>query len=149
MELIPVTAEYDHLSEQMRRFTATRLMETIEAIRPYVAAALSDPDAIHDAEPGRIQAHVALIKLQQSMLRDIGLLYRVQDRPREDKEEVLPVAKVQELLAEAEVRMQEAVAAAALAAAAEAEVRVQQRQQLSLEAARESVVAKLRLLGED
>lgn len=149
MELLPVTADYDQVSERIRQFAATRLMEMLEALRPFVAEALTDPAGIHDIEPGRLAAFAALIKLQSSMIKELGLLYRVQDRPREDGEETVPLTKVQQMLAEAEVRMAAAVAAAAAEARVAAELAAARSERLSLEAARASVAAKLAGLGQD
>lgn len=147
MDLIPVTADYDQVAERMRQFAATRLMEMLEGLRPFIAEALADPAGIHDIEPGRLTAFAALIKLQNSMIKELGLLYRVQDRPREDREETVPLVAVQQMLAEAEVRMAAAVAAAALEARMAAELAAVRSERLSLEAARASVAAKLAGLG--
>lgn len=144
MELLPVTAEYDAISVRMRQFAAQRLMEIIESMRPVVQDLFVDP--LEDLEPGRIQAHVALLKLHTSLIKELGALYRVQERPREDKEETLPLAKVQELLDAAQVRMEEAVAAAAAAALEQGRLEAVQRQELSLQAARARVADQLAVL---
>lgn len=150
MDILPTTAAYDEISENMRRFTATRLMEIIESLRPHLAEILSDPGGIHELEPARIAANTAVIKLQASMLRELGTLYRIHQRPHVEEEKGIPTAKVQQMLQEAEVRMEEAVAAAAVNAAALERMRVegelQERERLSLEVARVRVADGLAVL---
>jgi len=148
MDLLPVTQDYDAISEKMREFAATRYMEIIGSLSGYVAQALNDPDGIHDIEPGRLQAHVALVKLQTSLIKELGLLYRVQDRPQqEEAEEMIPASEVAALLAEAQAREDRAVAVAAEAATAVALAAVEHRQVVDLDAARERVARGLRALG--
>lgn len=148
MDLLPVTQDYDTISEKMREFAAARYMEIISNLSGYVNQALNDPDGIHDIEPGRIQAHVALVKLQTSLIKELGLLYRVQDRPRqEEAEDLMPVAEHEEALRLAQEREDRAVAAAADAAAQAAIAAVAQREVLDLDAARDRVARGLRALG--
>lgn len=143
MQLLPVTQDYDKVSEQVRTFSATALSEMIAGLRPYVAEALSDPGGIHDIEPSRLVAYTQLLKLQSSLIKDLGLLYRVQDRPMPDGEEQIPASAVARILEE-----QAAAHAAVLAAevaAAEARVREElaSTQRLSLEAAKAQVLGQV------
>lgn len=134
---------YDQVSERLRQFAAAQLMELLGRLAPMVAEATSDAAALHDVEPGRLQAHTALLKVHLSALQQLGALYRVTERPREDREESLPLAAVQRLLVEQEERLRvdhEAAVAAAVAAAVEAAAL---RERLSLEAARASVASGL------
>jgi hypothetical protein len=149
MDLLPVTAEYDLISERMRQMAATRYMEMIEGLRPYVSEALADPAGIHDEEPGRIQAYAALIKLQINLVKELGLLYRVQDRPREDEdtEPMVPVSELEEQLRLAQEREDAAVAAAADAAAAATRLALEQREVVDLAVARDRVARGLKALG--
>lgn len=148
MDLLPVTAEYDQISERMRQFAAAQYMEIINSLSDHVREVLSDPGGIHDIEPGRLQANMTVIKLHASLLKELGLLYRVQDRPREDEQEpVMPVTEVQELLDAAQARQDAAVAAAAAAAELRALESVQRREVLDLGVARERVARGLRALG--
>jgi|SRR5687768_2708716 len=148
MDLLPVTAEYDDISDRMRQFAAARYMEMISSLNGYVAQALSDPDGIHDIEPGRLQAHVALVKLQASMIKELGLLYRVQDRPRvEEAEESMPLHEVQLLLDEAERQREAAVAAAAAEAEVRTRAQLEQREVIDLAVARDRVARGLKALG--
>jgi crotonobetainyl-CoA:carnitine CoA-transferase CaiB-like acyl-CoA transferase len=149
MDLLPVTADYDAISERMRQMAAATYMELIEGLRPYVAEALCDPAGIHDTEPGRLLAYTGLVKLQATLIKELGALYRVADRPRveEEAEESMPVSEVQLLLDEAQRREDKAVAAAA----AEAEVRtraaLEQREVVDLAVARDRVARGLKALG--
>jgi len=149
MDLLPVTADYDLISERMRQSAAATYMEMIEGLRPYVAQALSDPAGIHDTEPGRIQAYTALVKLQATLVKELGLLYRVQDRPRveEEAEESMPVHEVQLLLDEAQRQQDAAVAAAAELAEARTRAELVQREVIDLAVARDRVARGLKALG--
>lgn len=150
MELLPVTAEYDQISERMRQFAAARYMEIISQLSNHVDQALSDPAGIHDTEPGRLQAYATLIKLHASLIKELGALYRVQDRPRGDEEEtepVITVAEHEEALRLAQERQDRAVAAAAETATAAALAAVAHRELVDLEVARERVAKGLRALG--
>ena len=149
MDLLPVTAEYDAISERMRQFAASRYMELIEGLRPYASEALADPASIHDTEPGRLQAYAALVKLEATLLKELGALYRVQDRPRveEEPEPMITVAEHEEALRLAQEREDRAVAAAAETATAAALAAVAHREVLDLDAARDRVARGLKALG--
>jgi hypothetical protein len=149
MDLLPVTADYDQISERMRQVAASTYMELIEGLRPYVSEALSDPAGIHDTEPGRLLAYTGLVKLQATLIKELGLLYRVQDRPREDveQEESMPVSEVQLLLDEAQRREDKAVAAAAELAEAATRAELGQREVVDLVVARDRVARGLKALG--
>ena len=147
MDMLPVTADYDDISERMRQVAAARYMEMIEGLRPHVAEALSDPAGIHDTEPGRLQAYAALVKLQATLIKELGLLYRVQDRPAQEIELGVPHEEVQRLLDEAQAREDKAVAAAAEAAAAATRAALEHREGVDLAVARERVARGLRALG--
>lgn len=148
MDLLPVTADYDAISERMRQFAASQYMDMIKNLGGYVAEALGDPAAIHDMEPGRLQAHIAVVKLHATLVKELGLLYRVQDRPKlEEAEETVSLAEHEEQLRLAQEREDRAVAAAAETATAAALAAVAHRDVLDLDAARERVAKGLRALG--
>lgn len=149
MDLLPVTADYDQISERMRQVAATSYMELIEGLRPHVREALGDPAGIHDTEPGRLQAYTAMVKLQATLIKELGLLYRVQDRPREDVEleESMPLREVQLLLDEAQRREDAAVAVAAQAAEAATRAQLEQKDVIDLAVARDRVARGLKALG--
>lgn len=144
MDMLPVTADYDQISDRMRQFAAQRLMETIESMRPAVEDAFTDQ--IHDIEPARIQAHVAVLKLWSTLLQQLGALYRVTDRPVQHTDEMMPLAAVQQLLEEQQARTEEAVAAAAAAALEQGRLEARTAEVVSLDAARERVTRQLRQL---
>lgn len=145
MELLPVTADYDTLSDKTRLFAAQRLAELIETLRPVVAEAL-DGTSLYDLEPARIQANVALVKLNANLIKQLGELYRVQDRPREELEASMPLEQVQKLLDAAEARTEEAVAAALEEGQRRGLELGAARERVSLEAARAAVASGLRAL---
>ena len=145
--MLPVTAGYDDISDRMRQVAAARYMEMIEGLRPYVSEALGDPAGIHDTEPGRLQAYAALVKLQATLIKELGLLYRVQDRPVAEVELGVPQEEVDRLLAEAADREDRAVAAAAAAAAEATRLALEQKDVVDLGVARERVARGLRALG--
>jgi hypothetical protein len=149
MDLLPVTADYDQISERMRQVAASTYMELIEGMRPHVREALSDPAGIHDTEPGRLQAYTAMVKLQATLIKELGLLYRVQDRPRveEEAEESMPVSQVALLLEEAQRREDQAVADAAAAAEVRTRLELEQREVIDLAVARDRVARGLKALG--
>lgn len=147
MELLPVTADYDQISERMRQFAATRYMEIIESLREHVSEVLSDPAGIHDIEPGRLMAQVAVVKLHTTLIKELGLLYRVQDRPLVEQEDTVPAAEVSRLLEEAARQQEVAVAAAAVAAAEATRVALEHRDVIDLAAARDRVARGLKALG--
>ena len=145
--MLPVTADYNDISDRMRQVAAARYMEMIEGLRPYVSEALGDPAGIHDVEPGRLQAYASLIKLQAVLIKELGLLYRVQDRPVQELELGVPQEEVDALLAAAQEREDRAVAAAAAAAAEATRLALEQRESVDLSVARERVARRLRALG--
>ena len=148
MDLLPVTADYDAISEQMRQFAAGQYMGMIKSLSNYVAEALNDPAGIHDAEPGRIQAHLAIVKLHATLVKELGLLYRVQDRPQvQEEEETISLEEHEQMLRLAQEREDRAVAAATEAATAAALAAVAHREIVDLDVARERVARGLRALG--
>lgn len=145
MELLPVAGDYDTISDRMRQYAAARLMETLEQLRPAVAEALAEP--LSALEPSRIVANVSILKLYNSIIKELGLLYRVQDRPAEQREDMMPLAQVQQLLEEQEARTAEAVAAAAAAALEQGRLEARTAEVCSLQEARERLQRGLRQLG--
>lgn len=148
MDLLPVTSDYEQISERMRQFAAARYMELIDSLREHVSQALGDPGGIHDIEPGRLLAHMSVVKLYTNMIKELGLLYRVQDRPlTEEAEETLPMIEVQRLLDEAQRREDAAVAAAADAAVAATRAALEQKDVIDLAVARDRVARGLKALS--
>lgn len=145
MELLPVARNYEELSEKTRNFAAQRLLEMIESLRPHIAEILTESPL--DLEPARIQANVALLKLHTNMIKELGLLYRVQDRPAQQQEEVMPLAAVQQLLQEQEARMEELAAAQVEAARLQGAAEAAKQLELSTAAARDRLRGSLKALG--
>lgn len=141
-DLVPIL-DHEAATQRARQFAATRLLEMIESLRPYVDQVLGDPASVHDLEPGRIQAHTALIKLQATLIKELGDLYQVRMPPKIKTEDVLPAAKVQEMLEQQRLELEQAAVLAREALAAELRAEFEARQQLSLEAARSRVVEGL------
>lgn len=150
MDMVHVPQDYDQVSENVRIFSAQRFTELIQQLQPHVAEALADPQGLHDLEPGRILAHVALTKLQVTLIKELGALYRVQQEPRREDEAAIPAAKVEQMLLTAQLEAEARIAAAVEQAAADARAAVvaelSQREQLSLEQARTRVAASLERL---
>lgn len=148
MDLLPVTADYDQISERMRQVAASTYMEMIEGMRPHVREALSDPAGIHDTEPGRLQAYTAMVKLQATLIKELGLLYRVQDRPRvEETEEMISLVEHERELELAQERQDRAVAAAVAAVQQQMVEAAVQREVVDLAVARDRVARGLKALG--
>jgi hypothetical protein len=130
MDLIkPDPVDYDDISEGVRRFCAERFYELEKALRPFVDGTFGE------ILPGHLANYVAT-------LRQLGALYQVTKPPRE-LQNLIPAAKVQEILAgmrqahEAEIQ--------AVTAAVEARVRgeLAAGTQRSIESARTHVMDKL------
>lgn len=148
MDLIPVTADYEQISERMRQFAAAQYMDIINSLSNHVNEVLSDPGGIHDIEPGRLQANMTVVKLHTNLIKELGLLYRVQDRPRmDDAEPMISVEEHEEALRLAQEREDRAVAAAAETATQAALAAVAHREVLDLDVARDRVARGLRALG--
>lgn len=146
MELLPVTKNYDQVSEHVRTFSTQQLMEMIAGLKPYVAQALSDPGGIHDLEPSRLVAYTQLLKLQASLVKDLGLLYRVQDRPVTEEEERLPASTVARMLEDLASRHEEEMRQLSVDVETRVRMELSARDRLSLEAAREQVLGAVAAL---
>lgn len=114
-DLVPQD-DYASIQDSLRPWVAQRLKKMYEALEPYVDGSYGDVDPRHAA------AAVAV-------LRQLGSLYRVNERPKADTEGLVSEEQVQ-------ARIAEAVAVARLE---------WQQQRLELEsAAREAVASMLR-----
>lgn len=142
MELLPVTADYDTISDKMRQYAAQRLIELVETLKPAVAEAL-DGTSLYDLEPARIQANTALVKLNAALLQQLGALYRVQERPKEQGEQMVPASQVQQLLENLEERMLLEVEAAREEGLRLGRAEAGRREQLSVQAARDKLQLSL------
>lgn len=124
---------YDQMSAQIRFYCAQKLITLEAALVGYVNGELGDP------QPGHLQAYV-------SILKELGRLYGVQQRPR-DPEDMIPARKVEELILQERERgareLAEAVACARIEALRELETKAAK----SLESAKSQVLGKLQGLG--
>ena len=143
MELQAVSQDYGRLTEQVRSFSATRLHEMIEGLRPYVAEALSDPGGIHELEPSRLVAYTQLLKLQASLVKDLGMLYRVHDRPDNEDDDSIPAVTVALMLEEAAMRHAAELAEATQAAETRVREELAASERRTLEYARAQVTGQL------
>ena len=119
--------DYDDVAEGVRRFCAERLYELEKSLRP-----LAD-GTFGEVLPGHLAGYLALIK-------QIGALYQTHKPPRE-LQNVMPVSRVQQLLAGMEERHQRELEAVA----AETETRV--RAQLALGSSKTVEQAKQTVFG--
>lgn len=126
------TVDYADISEKVRGFCAERLYELEKTLRPLVDGTFAE------VNPGHLNGYLALIKT-------LGALYQV-TKPPPDLANMVPLAKVHELLA----RMEEQRAAAVAVAVAEAEARVRSElsagSRISIEAAQSTVLTRLEQL---
>lgn len=126
--------DYDNISNQVRSFCAERLYELEKSIRPMVDGTFGE------VAPGHLVGYVGII-------RALGKLYQV-DKPPRDVANLVPLAKVQELLARMEVRHQEALDLAVREAEARVREELSSGSQRSITAARDLVASRLMELEE-
>ena len=119
--------DYDDVAEGVRRFCAERLYELEKSLRP-----LAD-GTFGEVLPGHLAGYLALVK-------QLGALYQTHKPPRE-LQSVMPVSRVQQLLA----GMQERHARELEAVAAETETKV--RAQIALGSNRTVDQAKQTIFG--
>lgn len=121
--------DYDNISEQVRGFCTQRLYELEKGLRPLVDGTFGE------VLPGHLAGYLTTI-------RQLGKLYQAEKPPR-DLQNLVPVAKVQEVLA----RMREQHEADVAAAVAAAELRVREElshgSRRSIESAQTMIMGKL------
>jgi hypothetical protein len=145
MDLLPVSDDYDQLTDTVRKFSAQRLMEMIEALRPFIAEILQDPEGVHDLEANRILAYTSLLKLHTSLIKDLGHLYRAHmPPPRQD--DAIPAELVTRMLEDAAQRHQAELETAIAQAEARTRAALEQAAQHSLQAARDQVRTQIAAL---
>lgn len=101
--------DYDIIGDQVRKFCTERLFELEKNLRPLV------DNSFGEVLPGHLAGYLAGI-------RQLGRLYQAEKPPR-DLQNLVPMAKVQEVLARMEARHAAEVEAAV--AAAEQRVRME------------------------
>lgn len=120
---------YDHVSEVVRHFCTQRLYELEKGLRPWVDGSFGE------ILPGHLSGYLGVLK-------ELANLYEAHKRPRQDQE-LIPAAKVAQLLEEAQRRAQEAVDAAVAETEARMRGELELREQLSVEAAKTTVMSRL------
>ena len=120
---------YDTISNNVRSFCAERYYELEKTLRPLV-----DPN-YGDVLPGHLNAYLAAVK-------QLGQLYQAH-KPPLALQNLVPMAKVQELIAGMEERHRLEVAAAVSAAEARVRQELSQGSKLSVQAAMSTVSTRL------
>lgn len=133
MTLTPMDPpDYDTIGNTVRHFCTERLYELERSLRPLVDGSFGE------IIPGHLQGYLGVLK-------ELAKLYQAHKPPR-DLEELVPVNKVQQLLA----RMSEQHEQQLLEAVEAAEVRVRlelaQGERVGIEAAKSTVLEKLKML---
>lgn len=121
--------DYDIIGDQVRKFCTERLFELEKNLRPLV------DNTFGEVQPGHLAGYLAGI-------RQLGRLYQAEKPPR-DLQNLVPMTKVQEVLA----RMGERHQAELERAVAEAEARVRMElssgSRVSIQAAQAAIETKL------
>lgn len=133
MTLTPIEQmDYDNIGNTVRHFCTERLYELERSLRPMVDGSFGD------IAPGHVQGYLGVLK-------ELARLYQAHKPPR-DLANLVPMDKVQELLArmneQHEQQLQEAVQAA------EARVRreLEAGERVGIQAAKSAVLTKLKML---
>lgn len=126
------TVDYEQVAEGVRSFCAQRLYELEKGLRPMVDGTFGE------VLPGHLAGYIATI-------RQLGKLYQVDKEPRA-LQNMVPMTKVQEILAG--IREQHARELAEAVAVTEAKVRAELSSgtQLSIQAAKATVIDRLNIL---
>lgn len=126
------TVDYEQVAEGVRSFCAQRLYELEKGLRPMVDGTFGE------VLPGHLAGYIATI-------RQLGKLYQVDKEPRA-LQNMVPMTKVQEILAG--IREQHARELAEAVAVTEAKVRAELSSgtQLSIQAAKATVIDRLKVL---
>lgn len=120
---------YDTISDHVRRFCATQLMELAGNLKPYLTGDYGD------IQPGHVTAYVTCIK-------ELGRLYETHKRPR-DTDAFVPAAQVAKMLEAAEARIQQAVQDAITETELRVRAELEASETKSLESSRSTVLSRL------
>lgn len=121
--------DYEDVSEGVRRFCAERLHELERSLRPLVDGSFGE------VVPGHLAGYLATI-------RALGKLYQVEKPPR-SLQDMVPAAKVREILAGMEARHQAALEGAVAAAEERVRRELSQGSAVSVAQAQETVLTRL------
>jgi hypothetical protein len=127
--------DYDQISERVRQLCAQKYVALIDNLQPYINGDFGD------ITPGHVSAYVSVVK-------ELGRLYEAQKRPR-DPEAMIPATKVAALLEAAEARIEAAVAQAVLETEQRVRRELEAREAGDVQAARNTVLARLGDLRRD
>jgi hypothetical protein len=123
------TVNYDDVAEGVRHFCAERLYALEKSLRPLVDGSFGD------VVPGHLNGYL-------STLRQLGKLYQVEAAPRA-LQDLVPMAKVQELIAGIRAEHERVLTLAVAAAEERVRMELASGHQLSVQAAKETVETKL------
>jgi len=128
------TIDYDAISDTVRAFCADRLYDLERSLRPLVDGSFGE------VLPGHLNGYLGV-------LRELAKLYEAHKRPR-DAEALVPVGKVQQLLAAAEDAWSQRLEQAVQEAKDQVRMEIAGGQQLSIQAAKDTVSSKLTALSQ-
>jgi len=123
------TVNYDDIAEGVRHFIAERLYALEQGLRPLVDGSFGE------VLPGHLAGYL-------SAVRQLGKLYQVEKPPR-SLQNLIPMDKVQEILAGMAAEHEQAIRLAVAAAEARVRAELSSGQQLSIRAAKSTVLSKL------
>jgi len=123
------TVNYDDIAEGVRHFCAERLYELEKTLRPLVDGSFGE------VVPGHLTGYL-------NTIRALGKLYQVEKPPRA-LQDLVPMDKVQEILAGMRAEHERVLAVAVAEAEARVRMEVASGQQLSIQAAQSTVLSRL------
>lgn len=123
------TVDYDDIAEGVRRFAAERLYELEKSLRPLVDGTFGE------VLPGHLSGYL-------SALKELGRLYQTHQPPRA-LQDLVPMSKVQAIIAGMEEEHARALEQAVVVAEARVRAEVSSGAKLSINAAKATVVTRL------
>lgn len=129
--MVPV--DYDNISESVRTFCAERFYELERSLRPLVDGTFGE------VLPGHLNAYLGCLK-------ELGRLYQTHKPPRA-LQDLVPMAKVQELLAGMSAQHERDVEQAVALAEARVRAELKSGEKLSIQSAKATVMTRLEVLG--
>jgi len=123
------TVNYEDVAEGVRRFCAERLHELEKSLRPLVDGSFGE------VVPGHLAGYL-------SAIRQLGKLYQVEKPPR-SLENMIPMVKVQEILAGIRAEHERELAAAVAAAEARVRMELAAGNTVTIQAAKATVSSRL------
>lgn len=121
--------DYDDIREQVRKFCAERYTELERTLRPLV------DNTFGEVQPGHLAGYVAT-------MRELGRLYQTSKPPR-DLENLVPLTKVQEVLARMTEQHQAELEVAVAAAEQRVRMELSSGSRVSIQAAQAAIETKL------